>query len=143
VTTNATRAATLVRALYARVARDDSAIGELYTDDVKVWAPAFSVGSARDLAAEFERLDEAFSDIGLEVTPLDVGGDFACAEWTVAMTHSAAIALGDGQVVEPTGLRVTLNGVTIAEFLGDRICSLRQYWDEFAVLEQLGVLARR
>ena len=26
------------------------------------------------------------------------------------------------------------------EFLGDRICSVRQYWDEFAVLEQLGVM---
>ena len=38
--------------------------------------------------------------------------------------------------------RVTpINGVTVAEFRDDRICSFRQYWDEFAVLEQLGALA--
>ena len=34
-----------------------------------------------------------------------------------------------------------VHGVTVAEFLGDRICSVRQYWDEFAVLEQLGVMS--
>jgi ketosteroid isomerase-like protein len=40
-------------------------------------------------------------------------------------------------------VRITINGVTVAEFRGDRICSFRQYWDEFAVLEQLGVLSDR
>jgi ketosteroid isomerase-like protein len=131
----------LVRALRASVTGDSGAIGDLYTDDVKVWAPAFSVGSARELAEQFERRDEAFADIDLEVSPLDVGGDYACAEWTVRLTHSGQLVLGNGFAVDPTGIRVTLNGVTVAEFHGDRICSLRQYWDEFAVLEQLGVLA--
>jgi hypothetical protein len=27
-----------------------------------------------------------------------------------------------------------------AEFRGDRICSLRQYWDELTVFDQLGLL---
>jgi ketosteroid isomerase-like protein len=142
VTTNATRASVLVRALQASLAGDTSAIGDLYTDDVKVWAPAMSVGSASELAAEFERRDDAFSDVELEVSPLDVSGDFACAEWTVSLTHSGRLVLANDVVVDATGLRVTLNGATVAEFQGDRICSLRQYWDEFAVLEQLGVLGR-
>jgi hypothetical protein len=30
--------------------------------------------------------------------------------------------------------------VTVAEFRGDRICSLRQYWDELSLFEQLGLL---
>jgi ketosteroid isomerase-like protein len=55
------------------------------------------------------------------------------------MTHSGPIELGDGARVEATGEQVVVNGATIAEFDGERICSLRQYWDEFAVLEQLGV----
>ena len=46
----------------------------------------------------------------------------------------------DQRSIEPSGTRVTLHGVTVAEFHGERICSLRQYWDEIAVLEQLGVL---
>jgi ketosteroid isomerase-like protein len=139
--TNAARAAALVRALRAGIEGDSATIGELYTDDVKAWAPAMSVASVAELAAELNRRDDAFSDIELELAPLDVGGDYACAEWSVAMTHSGRLALPDGMIVEPTGVRITLNGVTVAEFRGERICSLRQYWDEFAVLEQLGVLA--
>jgi ketosteroid isomerase-like protein len=143
MTTNATRASTLVRALYAGIQGDRSTIGELYTEDVKAWAPALSARSAAELTAELERRDSTFSDIELEVVPLDVGGDYACAEWCVTMTHSGPLALPDGLVVEPTGIRVTLNGATVAEFHGDRICSFRQYWDEFDVLEQLGVLTRQ
>jgi ketosteroid isomerase-like protein len=40
--------------------------------------------------------------------------------------------------IGPTGTRVTAHGVTVAEFEGDRICSVRQYWDENGLLEQLG-----
>jgi hypothetical protein len=45
--------------------------------------------------------------------------------------HDAQRAeVADGKIVEPTGVRVTLNGITVAKFSGERICSLRQYWDE-------------
>ena len=142
MTSSSARASTLVRALVASVEGDTKAASELYTDDVKVWAPAFSVSSVGELVAEIQRRDEAFSGVELEVSPLDVGGDYACVEWTVTMTHTGTLTLADGLVVEPTGIRVTLHGATVAEFEGDRICSLRQYWDEFGVLEQLGVLAR-
>ncbi len=60
-------------------------------------------------------------------------GDYACVEWRVTMIHAGNLTLADGFVVEPTGLDVTINGATVAEFNGDRICSFRQYWDEFAV----------
>jgi ketosteroid isomerase-like protein len=56
------------------------------------------------------------------------------------VTHTGQLTVADGDVVEPTGVRVTLNGITVAEFRGDRICSFRQYWDELAVFEQLGLL---
>ncbi len=140
--TNEARAAILVRALRASITGDSGVVTELYTDDVKAWAPALSASSAAELATEFGRRDDAFSDIQLEVAPLDVGGDYACVEWSVTMTHTGPLTLPDGLVVAPTDLAVTINGVTVAEFDGDRICSFRQYWDEFAVLEQLGLLSR-
>jgi ketosteroid isomerase-like protein len=142
VTTNTARTSILERALRGSIEGDSTVIGEVYTDDVRVWAPALSVSSARELAEEFRRRDDVFSGIELEIFPLDVSGDYACAEWTVTMTHSGRLVLADGLVVEPTGIQVTINGATVAEFDVDRICSLRQYWDEFGVLEQLGVLAR-
>jgi len=127
MTTNAERAAILERALRARVEGDRRGAEQLYTDDVKAWTPAFSTSSRTELLSQFDRTDDAFSDVSLDVTPLDVGGDFACAEWTVTMVVPDS---GDG--------RVSVHGITIAEFDGDRICALRQYWDERAVSDLLG-----
>ena len=57
------------------------------------------------------------------------------------MTHTGPLAIADGLMVEPTGTRISIQGVTIAEFRGDRICALRQYWDELSVFEQLGLVS--
>jgi hypothetical protein len=59
------------------------------------------------------------------------------------MTHTGPLAVADGRMVEPTRARIALNGVTVAEFRGERIFSLRQYWDEFSVFEQLGLMSRQ
>jgi ketosteroid isomerase-like protein len=141
VTSNAARATTLMRALRAGLDGDDRTLRELYTEDVTAWTPALSASSLDELASELERRDRAFSEIELEAVPLDVGGDYACAEWSVSMTHTGPLTLAGGEVLEPTGTRVTVNGATVAEFRGDRICSLRQYWDELAVFEQIGLVA--
>jgi ketosteroid isomerase-like protein len=136
---NATRAATLVRALEASIIGDSSVIADLYTEDVKGWAPALVVSSAAELAVEFEDRDGAFSDVELDVSPFDVAGDRACVEWVVTLTHSGPLQLAEDAVIDATGLRVSLHGVTVAEFEGDRISSFRQYWDELELLEQLAL----
>jgi hypothetical protein len=140
MTANAARSATLVRALHAALDPAPGVVEALCTDDVKAWGPGLFASSATELAAELDRRDDAFSDVQLDVVPLDVGGDYAAAEWSVAMTHTGRLVLAGGQEVEPTGVRITLNGVSVAEFEGDRICSIRQYWDELTVFEQLGLL---
>ena len=140
MTANATRATILARALHASVERDRAALADVYTDDVHTWTPAVSTHSRRELIAEFDRRDDSFSDIELDVAPLDVGGDYACVEWSVAMTHTGPLAVANGVSIEPTGARIALHGVTVAEFRGDRICALRQYWDELSVYDQLGLL---
>ena len=137
---NAERAATLVRALEASIVGDSTVIAELYTDDVRGSAPALTVSSAAELAVEFEDRDSAFSDIELVVSPFDVADDRACVEWIVSLTHSGPLELDDDVVIDPTGLRVSLHGITVAEFDGDKISSFRQYWDEVELLEQLALL---
>jgi ketosteroid isomerase-like protein len=135
--TNAERAAVLVRALEAAIVGDTAAIPELYTTDVKGWAPALAVASAEELAAAFEHREGAFSDVELDVSPFDVADGRACVEWIVTLTHSGPLDIGGDVVVEPTGLRVSLHGVAVAEFEGDRIASFRQYWDRGELLDQL------
>jgi ketosteroid isomerase-like protein len=140
VTSSVDRAALLVRALHASVDQDAGAVIDAYTDDVKAWTPALSADSLGELIAEFEQRDDAFSDVHLDVAPLDVQGDYACVEWSVAMTHTGPLVMAEGRTVDASGIRVTLHGVTVAEFRGERICALRQYWDELSVFEQLGLL---
>jgi hypothetical protein len=136
--TNAERAATLIRALEAGIAGDSSVVSELFTDDVCGRTPIFSVSSAAGLAVELEDRADAFSDVEIDVAPLDVAGDRAAVEWVVTLTHSRPLELDD-VVVEPTGRRACLHGVAVAEFAGDRIRSFRQYWDEAELIEQLRV----
>jgi predicted ester cyclase len=140
MSSDAGRAATLQRALEAAVAGDHDTLATLFTDDVKAWTSGLATSSAAELLAEFDRRDDAFSDMELDVMPLDVGGDFACVEWQLTMTHTGELTLRDGVTVPPTGQRVTLHGVTVAEFIGRRIGALRQYWDELSLYEQLGLL---
>ena len=142
MTSNAERAATLERALRTSIDPAERALADVYTDDVRAWTPALSTSSRAELIAAYEGRDDVFSDIALDVVPLDVGGDYACAEWTVTMTHSGPLPVAAGLVVEPTGLRVVLHGVTTAEFRDGRICSFRQYWDELSIFEQLGLVER-
>jgi ketosteroid isomerase-like protein len=52
----------------------------------------------------------------------------------------AGMALDEDVAVEPTGRRLELRGVVVAEFEGDRIRHFRQYWNEVELLDGLGLL---
>ena len=93
MTSNAARATTLVRALRAGIERDRRVLEDLFTEDVRAWTPALSTVSLTELINELDRRDDAFSAIEPHVVPLDVGGDYACVEWSVAMTHSGRLGL--------------------------------------------------
>src|SRR5512132_4421139 len=102
---SADRAAVLVQAIEATVAGDSRVVRDLYANDVQGWSPAMTVSSAAELAVELEDREEAFSDIDLDVSPLDVGDDQACVEWVVIATHSGPLVLDEDVAIEPTGRR--------------------------------------
>jgi ketosteroid isomerase-like protein len=137
---SADRAAVLVQAIEATVTGDSRVVRQLYADDVQGWSPVMTVSSAAELAVELEDRQDAFSDIDLEVNPLDVGAEQACVEWIATATHSGPLVIDEDVVIEPTGGRFTLRGVTVADFEGDRIRAFRQYWDEVSLLEQLELI---
>lgn len=139
MTTNAERAEALVRGLHAALACDADTIRSVCAADVRVWTPARTASTLDELIDALQDRSEVFADIDLETTPLDVGGDRACVEWTAKMTHAGEVVLRDGTRVEPSGVVVALHGVSVAEFDGDRIASVRQYWDHMELLDQLGL----
>ena len=43
-------------------------------------------------------------------------------------------------MVEPTGRRIVLRGMSVAEFSGARISAFRHYWDDAQLFVELGLL---
>jgi ketosteroid isomerase-like protein len=143
VTTNEERGARLARAIQVSFSGDTAQLRGLFTDDVVASGPSLRAGSRAELAAEIERSIDAFSDRKVTVAPLDVAGDRACVEWVASGIHSGPYPLerGGSGVIAPTGKRVKIRAISVAEFDGDQICSFRSYWDTTALLEELGVLS--
>ena len=135
------RAARLLRAVEATVSGDTSAVADLFTDDVVAWSPVVRVTSREELAVELEDREDAFSDFELDVGLIAVEESYGCAEWVASATHTGPYVVDETVALAPTGRRVTLRGVSIAEFDGDRIRAFRHYWDEIDLLDGLGLLA--
>jgi ketosteroid isomerase-like protein len=133
------RAPVVRSALEAAVTGDAALAEQVYTDDVTGWSPAATTSSRADLVADLRGRTGIFSDVDLALDAVDEVGDKVIAEWRVAATHTGVLEL-DELRLDPTGRRVELRGVLIAEFEGDRIKRFRQYWDEVALLEGLGLL---
>ena len=127
-------------ALHAAVTGDESLIEHVYTEDVTGWSPVMAVSSRDELTAELRGRSGAFSDIDLVLDPVEAVGDKLIAEWRVAATHTGVLALDEDVEVEPTGRRLELRGVLVAEFEGDRIRSFRQSWNEVELIDGLGLL---
>jgi ketosteroid isomerase-like protein len=139
-TTAEQRAATVRLALELSLVGDAELLCELYTEDVRGWSPAITVSSRAELAVELEERAGAFTEVEVTLRPIDIVGDRAYAEWIVSALHSGPFVIDDDTVLDATGRSVSLRGITIAEFRGSRIKAFRQYWDEAAFFQSLGVL---
>ena len=132
-----TRKDVLVAALEAELGDTAVDLSELCTDDVVGWSPFVSVSSLPAFAELSAVRELAFSNVVLMTRGLDEVGNKVFAEWVVEADHSGPYVLGDDAVIEPTGRRVKLAGVTVAEFRGEKIRSFRTYFDDLSLIEQL------
>ncbi|GAA4219611.1 ester cyclase [Actinocatenispora rupis] len=133
------RVKTLTRALEMAVSGETAGAADVFTEDVVGWSPAMTVRSRAELVAELADRVAAFSDVALSVDAT-VGADGRVfGEWRLELTHTGPLRIDD-DVLEPTGRRITLRGITVAVFTGPRIAEFRQYWDEADLLEGLGLL---
>jgi ketosteroid isomerase-like protein len=129
----------LRRAVEVSVTGDPDGLAELYTDDVRGSSPTLTVSSLAELTAELAGRRGAFSELEV-AAEVGVSDDRGYAEWVVCGCHTGPLVVDEAIVVPPGGNRVTIRGVTVAEFTGDKISSFRQYWDELALLEGLGLI---
>ena len=140
MTDTAARAAVLQDAMYAAITGDQALIERAYTEDVTGWSPVLSVASREELTADLQGRTAAFSEVDVTLDPVDAVGDKLIAEWLVAVTHTGLLTLDEELALEPTGRRIELRGVVIAEVEGDRIRRFRQNWNEVELLDGLSLL---
>lgn len=129
----------LVRAVQASITGDAGALAELFTDDVHGSSPTLTVSSLDELTLELAGCRHTFSALEL-AAEASVTDERGYAEWVISGRHTGPLVVDETIVVPPAGQRISFRGVTVVEFTGDKISSFRQYWDELAFLEGLGLI---
>ena len=127
----------LLKALEAEVGGASVDPGTLFTDDVVGWSPIATVSGLADLVDLAAGHETTFSNVVIMFRGLDEVGNKAFAEWLVEADHTGPMVLGDDAVLEATGRRVRLAGVTVADFRGEKIRSFRTYFDDVSLIEQM------
>ncbi len=127
----------LLKALEVEIGAASRDLGTLYTDDVVGWSPYASVSGLTALAELTFFHQEAFSNVALLLRSLDEVDNKAYAEWVIEADHTGPLVLGEDAVVEASGRRIQLPGVTVADFRDGKIRSFRSYFDDMFLIEQV------
>ena len=109
----------------------ESALG-LMTNDLVVHAPVDSLESLKGLVTAFR---VAFPDWQSTPEEMVVEGDTVVERWTGRGTHQGPF-LG----APATGRRVAIPGVVFYRIRDRKIAEFRGYSDQYALLQQLGLL---
>ena len=125
-----------LRAIRATLEGDSTVVEDLFTRDVRA-SMSTTTWSAPGLAVEIEDRAGAFTDVSVLPIHCRTLDDEIWVEWSASVVHVGPFAV-EGVVIEPTGRRAELTGVTVAEFTGDRIAGIRQYWDCAALMDHAG-----
>ena len=127
----------LSKALEAEVGGADVDLGTLFTEDVVGWSPYATVSGLTAVAELAALREEAFSNVVILLRGLDEVGNKAFAEWVVEADHTGPLVLGEDAILEATGRRVRLPGITVADFRDGKIRKYRTYFDDVSLIEQI------
>jgi len=135
------REETLVKAIRACLTGDVQLCEEVFTRDVICTSPVLSTSTRDELETVLSSRRDALANIDLtidRVVDVDVDVDaVTIAEWTAAADHAQPFVVPQDTRLDPSGKRLSLTGATFAEFTGTRISTIRHYFDEAGLLEQL------
>lgn len=120
-------------------AGDIDAYAQEYTEDAVLVRPEVTVVGRAAIGELWRREKAMFPDRTLRIDALLAQGDLVMAEWTWTGTNAGARTAPDGSLLPPSGRRVQLRGMELAQMRDGRICSYRMYWDRLALQQQLGM----
>jgi steroid delta-isomerase-like uncharacterized protein len=112
----------------------------IWASDAVYTDPNGRCEGGKAIQAYHEAADKPFSDISLETTLLIEEGDTAVAEWRWRATHTAAIAIPDGNEIPPTGKTIEISAVSVMTVRDGKVALQRAYFDTAAMMSQLGLM---
>ena len=121
----------------AWISHDTGRIVSFFTDDaVYEDVPLGILNKGKKEIADFiHDYFAGFPDVKVQVTGSFLSADHACGEWIITGTHR-----GFFPNLPASGRVVSIRGITISEFRGDKISRRSDYYDMAELLRQLGVL---
>jgi predicted ester cyclase len=111
-----------------------------YTEDAVLTRPDGTVEGRTAIRDRWAREKVAFPDRTLTADVLLEQGDTIAAEWTWAATNTGPLTLRDGTQLPPTGKRIEITGMELAQLRDGKISAHRMYRDGMAIAQQLGLL---
>jgi steroid delta-isomerase-like uncharacterized protein len=121
-------------------AADLDGVMDLYADDAVQLMPD---GTFQGRAAIKDRLARelaAFADIAHRYVSYVEQDDAFADEWVFAATHTGPLQLPDGTKLAATGKRVEMPGMEFVKVREGKIVVDNLYYDNLAVVAQLGLL---
>ena len=122
-------------------AHDLDAIMAMHAPDM-VFAnhTAGEAAAGEDVRRHIGQIFETWPDIAFETRRLYVREALVVQEWDASATHTRTMRRGD-VVAEPTGRRVTWEGIDSIPFENGLVKRKDVYSDSVSILRQLGLLA--
>lgn len=131
---------TAARFVAAFNARDEQALKELHSDDIKFNAPGgFKANSAKDATAYAMTWLKAFPDGKMTVRSEITSGPWVVQEILMEGTHTAPLESPTGTIA-PTYKKVVGYGVQLLRVENGKIAEARIYFDQLDQLTQLGLI---
>jgi steroid delta-isomerase-like uncharacterized protein len=121
-------------------AGDLDAVMDLYAEDAVQLMPDGTFEGQSTIRERLAQELNGFSDVAHRVESFVEQGDAFADEWTFVGTHTGAVALPDGSQLPPTGKRVEIRGMELVQVRDGRIVIDNLYYDNMAVLAQLGLV---
>ena len=117
---------------------DPTAIDRYISPDARTLMTGFEGSTVDVMREDVERYQGAFDDVETEIVDLIDAGAKVVLWWRTVGTHTGPY----GDIApQPTGKRITMEGVDIYQVADDKIIEVRSFWDAAEVYRQFGLLA--
>ena len=116
---------------------DATALDRYVAPDARTVMTGSEGSTIEVMRADIARYFGAFVDVSTEIVELVGAGERVVLWWRTTGTHTGPY----GDIApEPTGRRITMEGVDFYRVAGNRISEVRSFWDAAGVYRQFGLL---